>query len=170
MYCQFCGGEIDDNSKFCSNCGKKLNEEENTAVEKTKDFSEEIKSKVNSGMSKVKELKEKYYSEPKYIEGGNVENFIGKGVSVNYIHGIESIGGKVNFDEIGLKFEPNQANTPTEKLEINYSEISEVVGRNILGVVPNGISIFTRNHDEQKFVASTNRNELILFLQSKIKK
>ncbi len=35
MYCNNCGKEIPDNSKFCNFCGSKINKEEVTGFEKT---------------------------------------------------------------------------------------------------------------------------------------
>lgn len=94
-------------------------------------------------------------------------DYSGKHIAANYFRGVEAVGGKIYFDETGLTFKSHAINIQTGETRIEYEKISEVVKRNTLGIVPNGISIFTKDGFEHKFVIN-NRSKVIDFLNGKI--
>lgn len=96
-----------------------------------------------------------------------MRDYIGNSILANYFKGIEAVGGKINFDETGLTFQSHALNIQTGETRIEYSQITKIAKRNTLGIVPNGISIFTKDNFEHKFVIN-NRNSVIEFLKSRI--
>jgi hypothetical protein len=96
-----------------------------------------------------------------------VKDYIGNDISANYFRGIEAVGGKIHFDKTGLIFRSHAFNIQSGETRIEYSQITKITRRNTLGIVPNGISIFTKDNFEHKFVIN-NRNSVIEFLQSRL--
>lgn len=96
-----------------------------------------------------------------------MEDYIGNSIAANYFKGIEAVGGKIYFDEAGLTFKSHALNIQTGETRIEYAQIIKVAKRNTLGIIPNGISIFTKDNFQHKFVIY-NRKSVIEFLQSKI--
>lgn len=96
-----------------------------------------------------------------------MKDYIGNNIFANYFRGIEAVGGKIYFDEMGLTFKPHALNIQKGETRIEYSQIVKVTKRNTLGIVPNGISIFTNDNFEHKFVIY-HRNSVIEFLQSRL--
>lgn len=93
-------------------------------------------------------------------------NYTEKIILANYFRGSEAVGGKIYFDNIGLTFKSHNFNIQKGEIRIDYSQIQSVNKRNTLGIVPNGISIFTKDGIEHKFVVY-NREKIIEFLKNK---
>ena len=85
----------------------------------------------------------------------------------NYFVGIEGVGGKIYFDETGFLFKSHSFNIQTGQMRINYKDIAKLGKWNSLVIVPNGLSVFTRDGIEHKFVIY-HRNDVFEFLESKI--
>lgn len=64
-------------------------------------------------------------------------------------------------------FTSHALNIQTGNTRIEYSQIVRLAKRNTLGIVPNGLSIFTKDNFEHKFVIN-NRQSVIEFLQSRL--
>lgn len=93
-----------------------------------------------------------------------MKDYTGNSIFANYFKGLEAVGGKIYFNDTGLTFQSHSLNIQTGEIRIEYSQISKIAKRNTLGIVPNGISIFTKDGFEHKFVIY-NRNSVIAFLQ-----
>lgn len=93
-----------------------------------------------------------------------MEDYIGKTVKANYYRGIEAVGGHIYFDKTGLVFGSHLANIQTGETRIEYKDINSVNKRNTLGFVPNGLSIFTNDKVQHKFVVY-NRSSILEFLE-----
>ncbi len=96
-----------------------------------------------------------------------MNDYIGKSINANYFRGIEAVGGKITFDEMGLVFKSHSFNLQTGETRIDYSQIRAINKRNTLGIVPNGIAIVTKDDINHKFVIN-NRNKVIRFLMQKL--
>lgn len=96
-----------------------------------------------------------------------MKDYIGNSILANYFRGIEAVGGKIEFDETGFIFRSHAFNFQTGEIRIEYKQIEKIARRNTLGIVPNGVSVFTKDHFEHKFVIN-NRNAVIEFLQSRV--
>lgn len=92
--------------------------------------------------------------------------YIEKIILANYFRGSEAVGGKIYFDNTGLTFKSHKFNIQRGETRIDYNQIQDVNKRNTLGIVPNGISIFTKDGVEHKFVIY-NREKIIDFLKHK---
>lgn len=64
-------------------------------------------------------------------------------------------------------FKSHALNIQTGEQVIAYAHIFKIAKRNTLGIVPNGISVFTEDGIEHKFVIN-NRDDVIEFLNSKL--
>jgi hypothetical protein len=98
-----------------------------------------------------------------------MRNLIGSSIPANYFRGAEAVGGKLRFDETGMTFQSHSFNVSTGETRIEYSDILLIKERNTLGIVRNGISVFTENGFEHKFVVN-GREEIIEFLTMQSKK
>lgn len=98
-----------------------------------------------------------------------MRNLIGSSIPANYLRGAESVGGKLLFDETGMTFSSHNFNVRTGETRIAYIDVSLVRGRNTLGVVPNGISVFTQDGFEHRFVVG-GRDEVMAFITAQAKK
>ncbi|MFI3165700.1 MAG: hypothetical protein R3Y45_05410 [Bacillota bacterium] len=96
-----------------------------------------------------------------------MKNYIGTSIKANLFRGIEAVGGKITFDDMGLTFKSHSCNVQTGETRIEYSQISTINKRNTLGVVPNGISIITKDNLEYNFVINS-RKKVIEFLMSRL--
>lgn len=92
-------------------------------------------------------------------------NYIGKAVFANYFRGSEAVGGKIYFDDAGLTFKSHKFNFQRGETRIEYNRIRGVSKVKTLGLVPNGILIFTKDGSEHQFVVY-NREKIIDFLRS----
>ena len=98
-----------------------------------------------------------------------MRNLLGTSIPANYFRGAEVVGGKLLFDETGMTFQSHGFNVSTGETRIDYGEILLIKERNTLGIVRNGISVFTENGFEHKFVVN-GREEIIEFLTMQSKK
>lgn len=98
-----------------------------------------------------------------------MRNLLGTSIPANYFRGAEAVGGKLLFDETGMTFQSHGFNVSTGKTRIDYGDILLIKERNTLGIVRNGISVFTENGFEHKFVVN-GREEIIEFLTMQSKK
>ena len=96
-----------------------------------------------------------------------MKDFTGQKIMANYFRGIEAVGGKIYFYEDKLIFKSHVFNIQRGETEIKYSDIYEIQKRNTSFIVPNGISIITKDGFKHKFVLN-GRNKVIEFLNSKI--
>lgn len=94
-------------------------------------------------------------------------DYVNEKIGANYMRGKEAVGGWINFDEKGLTFKSHPINIQTGETRIEYADIREVKKRKSWGIVPNGISVYTNDNFEHKFVIH-NREQVIEFLKSKI--
>ena len=92
-----------------------------------------------------------------------MKNYIGQSILANYFRGAEAVGGKIHFDEYGMTFRSHAFNFQTGDTRIDYRDIASVGTRNTLGLVPNGLSVFTKDGFEHKFVIY-HRKAVIEFL------
>ena len=81
-----------------------------------------------------------------------MNDYSGRSILANYFRGMEGVGGKLHFDEEGLTFVSHAFNIQTGETRIDYKQIKSVAKRNTLGIFPNGMSIFTNDGIEHKFV------------------
>lgn len=95
-----------------------------------------------------------------------MKDYIGKSIAANYFRGPEAVGGKITFEEKGLTFKSHAFNIQRGETRIGYDQISSIEKRNTLGLVPNGISVFTKDGMEHKFVINGRKN-VIEFLKSR---
>jgi len=98
-----------------------------------------------------------------------MRNYVGDSIAANFFRGVESVGGKIYFDETGFTFKSHRFNLQKGETRIDYPSIILIKRRNTLGIVPNGISVFTEGGFEHKFVIN-NREEVIEFLTAQMKK
>lgn len=96
-----------------------------------------------------------------------MKNYIGKKIAANYFRGLEAVGGNIRFDEEGLTFHSHALNIQRGETRIEYADIMDLGKRNSLGIIPNRISIFTKDGFEHRFVIN-NRNDVLEFLQSRL--
>lgn len=96
-----------------------------------------------------------------------MKDLVGTTSPANYFRGPEAVGGKIFFAQEALTFHSHALNIQTGDTTIRYSDIVLVKPRNTLGIVPNGISVFTRDGFEHKFVVY-HRSTIIAFLMSKM--
>lgn len=96
-----------------------------------------------------------------------MKNYVGSSIDANYFRGIEAVGGKIFFDETGFVFKSHSINIQSGETRIDYSQIVSVRTRNTLGLVPNGISVLTKDNKKHKFVIN-NRKTVIEFLTSRL--
>lgn len=94
-----------------------------------------------------------------------MKNYIEGKIAANYFRGAEAVGGKIYFDENGFVFKSHALNIQCGETRIEYSDIISISKRNMLGIVPNGLSLFTKDNFEHKFVINS-RNNIIEFLKS----
>lgn len=81
----------------------------------------------------------------------------------NLFRGAEVVGGKLKITDRRLIFESHDFNIQTGTTEILIEQIAEVKKRNTLGIVPNGISVITKDESGYKFVL-WNRSKIIDFI------
>lgn len=93
-------------------------------------------------------------------------DYCNKSIAANYFMDFEAVGGKIYFDEQGFTFIPHALNMQTGNTRIEYDQISSVAKSNTLGIVPNGILVFTKDGFKHRFVIN-NRKKVIAFLESR---
>jgi hypothetical protein len=75
---------------------------------------------------------------------------IGDTVPANLCTGTETVGGRIGFMEDGLVFTPHRR-VHADRMFIPYLQIWMIFRRNMLKIVPYGISVFTKDGIEYKF-------------------
>ncbi len=96
-----------------------------------------------------------------------MKDYTGQSIAANYFKRIEAVGGKLFFDETGMTFKSHAINIQSGETRIQYDQISRISKRNTLGIVPNGMLIFTKDGFEHKFVIN-HREDVIAFLMNKL--
>lgn len=96
-----------------------------------------------------------------------MKNYIVQKILANYFRGTEAVGGKIYFDELGMAFKSHAFNFQVGDTRIEYRDIVKASARNTLGLVPNGLSVFTKDGFEHKFVIY-HRKDVIEFLNGRI--
>lgn len=86
-----------------------------------------------------------------------MKNYIGKNILANYFRGAEAVGGKIYFDEVGMTFKSHAFNFQVGDTRIEYRDIVRAGPRNTMGIVPNGLSVFTRDRYEHNLLFITER-------------
>ena len=97
-----------------------------------------------------------------------MRNFIGSSIPANYFRGAEAVGGKLLFDETGMTFSSHSFNVRTGETRIEYADVTLVRGRSTLGIVPNGVSVFTQDGFEHRFVVN-GRDDVMAFITAQAK-
>ncbi len=98
-----------------------------------------------------------------------MRNLLSTSIPANYFRGAEAVGDKLRFDETGMTFQSHGFNVSTGVTRIDYGDILLIKERNTLGIVRNGISVFTENGFEHKFVVN-GREEIIEHISTQAKK
>lgn len=88
-------------------------------------------------------------------------------VLANLFRGPEAVGGRLKLTDRRLLFKSHNINIQTGTTEILIEQIAEVKKRNTLGIVPNGISIVTKDGAKYKFVL-WRRSKIIDFINKRI--
>lgn len=96
-----------------------------------------------------------------------MKDYSGRSIFANYFVGKEAVGGKIYFDNNGFLFKSHDLNIQTGSIRIEYSQIIRADKRMTLGIVPNGMSVFTFDNFEHKFVIY-HRNSVIEYINSRI--
>lgn len=96
-----------------------------------------------------------------------MKEYTGTSIAANYFRGFEGVGGKLIFDETGMTFQSHAFNIQSGQTRIQYDQIRSVAKRNTLGIVPNGMSVFTIDGFEHKFVIY-HREDVIAFLMERV--
>lgn len=89
-------------------------------------------------------------------------------VNANQISGLTTITGQLCFLKEGYYFKAQGVNSVINNPLIAYKDIAEVKGRNTLGFIPNGISVYLRNGIKYDY-AVLHRNDIKAYMESKIK-
>ena len=92
-----------------------------------------------------------------------MKDYCGKSVLANYYRGIEAVGGKLFFDDLGMTFRSHALNIQTGETRIEYADIQKAEKRGAL----TGISVFTKDGFEHKFVVY-HRKDVVAFLNGKV--
>lgn len=85
------------------------------------------------------------------IELRNNESVIKQG-SANHWQGWEAVGGNLFLTDQRLVFRSHSFNVQRQETSIELEEVAFVKLRNNFLLVPNGMSIFLRNQQEERFV------------------
>lgn len=93
-----------------------------------------------------------------------MKDYSGTSILANYYRGIEAVGGKLYFDETGMTFKSHAINIQTGETRIEYRDMHKAAKR---GIIPTGMSVFTKDGFEHKFVVY-HRKDVIAFLESKM--
>ena len=89
------------------------------------------------------------------------------GIPANYKRGAEYVGGHLYFDDEGLIFKPHKFNFQTSEVRINFCDIRGAEPCKTLGLVPNGLLVYTKDNKQHRFV-SYSCKEVAELIRSKI--
>jgi len=70
----------------------------------------------------------------------------------NHFKGLEGVGGKLFVTDQRLVFKSHDFNFQTHQLDLNYEDIASIELSNTLGLVPNGLTIKTKQGQVERFV------------------
>ena len=101
------------------------------------------------------------------IELRNNEGVIKQG-SANHWQGWEAVGGRLFLTGQRLIFRSHTFNVQRHETSIELEEVAFVKSRNNFLLVPNGMSIFLRNGQEERFVIWGRRDWITKIRQAKI--
>jgi hypothetical protein len=88
-------------------------------------------------------------------------------VAANLFRGLEGVGGKLKITNKRIYFQPHALNIQTSLLELYFEQISKAQPRSTYGIVPNGMSVFTKDGKEYRFVV-WGRDRLITFINDSV--
>lgn len=91
-----------------------------------------------------------------------MKDYSGKTIAANYFRGIESVGGKLHFDNTGIIFKSHAFNIQRGETRIEYEDIEKAEVKGFL----TGMSVYTKDGTEHKFVVYF-RKKVVAFLNSK---
>ncbi len=94
-----------------------------------------------------------------------MKNLVGKSINANLLEGLNTLTGKLLFNEEGFSFKADSVNSTMDMGYINYSDIQDIELVNSLAIVPNVICVKT-NDKTWKFVVAR-RKEIAEFLITK---
>jgi len=92
-----------------------------------------------------------------------MKDYCGKSIAANYYRGIEAVGGKLFFDDIGITFKSHALNIQTGESRIEYKDMAKAEVKGFL----TGMSVYTKDGIEHKFVVY-HRKDIVKFLNSKV--
>ncbi len=142
-FCTNCGSPLESGAKFCTECGTRVPAGADAGAIVTDTAAPAIGSSGYQGT-----------------------DYVGQSVKANYFRGIEGVGGKLIFDAMGVTFHSHAFNIQVGDTRILYKDILRVEKKRTMGLVPNGMVIFTRDGKKHQFVL-WNREAVIAFLQSR---
>ncbi|WRS26137.1 zinc-ribbon domain-containing protein [Oscillospiraceae bacterium MB08-C2-2] len=170
-FCQQCGAQLPEGSAFCGNCGAEVSGTPQQKVCRSCGHWMPLDMLFcdkcgNRYVSQEPQLP--FQSRVNEVDRGGMgaKDFSGESITANYFKGIGALGGTLVFDQTGMTFCPHQIHVLSEKTRIQYQDICHVAARNTMGLVPNGMSVFTRDGKEHKFVLF-NRENVIAYLNQK---
>jgi hypothetical protein len=70
----------------------------------------------------------------------------------NHFKGMEGVGGKLHLTNLRLVFKSHKLNFQNHELSIKLTDIESVDQYKTLGLVNNGLSVITIDHNKEKFV------------------
>jgi hypothetical protein len=88
-------------------------------------------------------------------------------VMANLFRGFEAVGGKLKITDQRIFFKSHHFNIQTGTLDLPLEQIVEAKARNTMGIIPNGMSVITKDGKEYKFVV-WGRGKLIDFININI--
>ena len=89
-------------------------------------------------------------------------DYNGKTIVANYFKGVQSLGGKLTFDNEGISFKSHKLNIGNGEIRIEYSDIEKAEKRGFL----TGLNVTTKDGTLHKFVVY-HRKDIIEYLESK---
>lgn len=89
------------------------------------------------------------------------KDYRGKTIPANYYRGLEAVGGKLAFDDLGMTFRSHALNIQTGETRIEYKDIVNAQTRGLL----TEISVYTKDGKDHRFVVY-HRKDVVAFLES----
>ncbi len=93
----------------------------------------------------------------------------GKTIAANYFRGREAVGGRLTFDNVGMTFTSHALNVHRGETRILYRDVVRMEKTNTklrFLNIPNGLSVFTSDGTEHKFVVNI-RDDMMAFIEEK---
>ena len=95
-----------------------------------------------------------------------MKNLTGKSINANQRKGMHIYTGKLCFFEKGIVFKAQSVNGYLNMPLIEYELIVSIKEKNMLGIIPNGIALQTKNGEEFVFVVPC-RSTVLAYLREK---